>query len=161
MLEDIIMVHTTLKLRKHVTLIYHSTYEYFYCSKSSSWVTQMEHYFFLHGIIDDMMKLIVGVLCWIKSDDNHENGIKILFKLRCLELVFEIHLFSYLQRHSVFGKANQCISNICALTNFITTSKQLVIYTKGSAISFYIECFIRGLVEEIKDKVLMHHPSNW
>jgi hypothetical protein len=27
------------------------------------WVTQMEHYFLLHGIIDDLMKLHVGVLC--------------------------------------------------------------------------------------------------
>jgi hypothetical protein len=26
------------------------------------WVTQMEHYFSLHGIIDDLMKLRVGVL---------------------------------------------------------------------------------------------------
>ena len=31
-------------------------------SNGSGWVTHMEHYFSLHGIIDDMMKLQVGVL---------------------------------------------------------------------------------------------------
>jgi hypothetical protein len=31
-------------------------------SNPSGWVTQMEHYFTLHGITDDMMKLRVGVL---------------------------------------------------------------------------------------------------
>jgi hypothetical protein len=30
-------------------------------SNPSRWVTQMEHYFALHGITDDMMKLRVGV----------------------------------------------------------------------------------------------------
>jgi hypothetical protein len=38
-------------------------------SDPTRWVTQMEHYFSLHGIIDDLMKLHVGVLyldpeCW-------------------------------------------------------------------------------------------------
>jgi hypothetical protein len=38
-------------------------------SDPSGWVTQMEHYFSLHGIIDDLHKLHVGVLyldveCW-------------------------------------------------------------------------------------------------
>jgi hypothetical protein len=38
-------------------------------SDPSSWVTQMEHYFSLHGITNDLMKLRVGVLyldleCW-------------------------------------------------------------------------------------------------
>ena len=31
-------------------------------SNPSGCATKMEHYFTLHGIIDDMMKLIVGVI---------------------------------------------------------------------------------------------------
>ena len=31
-------------------------------SKLLGWVTQMEHYFILHGITNDMMKLRVGIL---------------------------------------------------------------------------------------------------
>jgi hypothetical protein len=28
----------------------------------TSWVTQMEHYFSLHGIIDELMELLISVL---------------------------------------------------------------------------------------------------
>jgi hypothetical protein len=41
----------------------------FYSSDPTSWVTQMEHYLSLHGIIDGLAKLLYSVLyldpkCW-------------------------------------------------------------------------------------------------
>jgi len=41
------------------------------------YVTKMEHYFSHHGIIDDLMKLRVGVLTWIKRINVSGNGIRI------------------------------------------------------------------------------------
>jgi hypothetical protein len=40
-------------------------------SDPTSWVTQMEHYFSLHGITDDLAKLCYGVL---HLDLEHGNG---------------------------------------------------------------------------------------
>jgi hypothetical protein len=35
----------------------------------------MKHYFSLHGIIDDIVKLQVGVCFWIRGDGNDGNDI--------------------------------------------------------------------------------------
>ena len=45
-------------------------------SNPARWVTQMEHYFSLHGITDDIIKLKVGVLYLVQKDGNGGNGIK-------------------------------------------------------------------------------------
>jgi hypothetical protein len=37
--------------------------------------------------------------------------------------------------------------------------EQLAIWTKGLSDEFYLECFISGLKEAIRDHVSMHHPT--
>ena len=59
------------------------------------WVTQMERYFPLHGIIDDMMKLIVGYYTFTMSDSNGGNGIKNPILGTLSRVNFEIHLCSF------------------------------------------------------------------
>jgi hypothetical protein len=56
--------------------------EQFDGSNLLGWVTQMEHYFSIHGNTDDLHKLQVGVLyldveCW-QCTSNGGNGIRIL-----------------------------------------------------------------------------------
>jgi hypothetical protein len=46
-------------------------------SDPTGWVTQMEHYFSLHGITDDLIKLHISVLYLDPNDGNGGNGIKI------------------------------------------------------------------------------------
>jgi hypothetical protein len=46
----------------------------------SRWVTQMEHYFSLHGIINDLHKLKVGSYIWMLNIGSGGNGIRRLIK---------------------------------------------------------------------------------
>jgi hypothetical protein len=46
-------------------------------SDPMGWVTQMEHYFSLHGITDDLIKLCISVLYLDLNDGNGGNGVKI------------------------------------------------------------------------------------
>jgi hypothetical protein len=46
-------------------------------SDPTGWVTQMEHYFSLHGITNDLMKLCVNVLYLYPSTGNGGNGVRI------------------------------------------------------------------------------------
>jgi hypothetical protein len=43
----------------------------------------------------------------------------------------------------------------------ISTFEQLAIHTKGMSNTFFKECFISGLIEEIHAQVLMPHPTTW
>ena len=42
----------------------------------SGWVTQIEHYFALHGITNDLIKLKAGVLYLVRNDGNGGSGVK-------------------------------------------------------------------------------------
>jgi hypothetical protein len=39
--------------------------------------------------------------------------------------------------------------------------EKLTIHTKNLTFSFYKECFISGLKEEIREQVRMYHPTTW
>jgi hypothetical protein len=45
--------------------------------------------------------------------------------------------------------------------DYITTFEQLAFHTKGMLDTFFHECFISGLKEDIHAHVLMAHPKTW
>jgi hypothetical protein len=113
------------------------------------WVTQMEHYFSLHGITDDLAKLHYGVLYLDLNVGNGGNGVK-------------IHAKGMLLGHSLLSNIYECFDtdthHLGHLTklkqsgiveDFITTFEHLVFRMEGMSDAFFRECFISGLKDEI------------
>jgi hypothetical protein len=47
------------------------------------------------------------------------------------------------------------------IEDFIATFERLAFRTEGMTDSFFRECFISGLKEEIRAHVLMYQPTTW
>jgi hypothetical protein len=116
-------------------------------SDPSGWVTQMEHYFSLHGIIDDLHKLKVGVLyldveCW-----QWWKWYKKAYKGYIAWTQFVQVLYAHFEcdTHHL-----GCLTKLCqtsTIMEYITTFEQLAIHTEGQSDLFFKECFISGLKE--------------
>jgi hypothetical protein len=120
-------------------------------SDPTCWVTQMEHYFSLNDITNDLGKLRYGVLhldqeCWqwrqwrktyvaeicerFDTDTNHLGRLTKLKQSRTVE-------------------------------DFIDSFERLAFRVEGMSDAFFRECFINGLKDEIWVHVLMARPQSW
>jgi hypothetical protein len=127
-------------------------------SDPTGWVTQMEHYFSLYDIIDDLAKLRYGVLhldqewwqWWQWRKTSHQGYIA------WTHLVVEVYEFfepntnhlGHLKKFKQLGTEEDLINDF----------ERLAFRIKGMFDAFFRECFISGLKDEIRVDVLMARP---
>jgi hypothetical protein len=127
----------------------------------TGWVNQMEHYFSLYGITDELAKIWYGVLhldqeCW-QWWQWRKN-------------VFQ----GYVAWTQFVADIYECFdidtNHLCCLTklkqsstmeDFIDSFERLDFCTEGMSDDFFQECFISSLKDEICAHVLMAQPQIW
>jgi hypothetical protein len=130
-------------------------------SDPTGWVTQMEHYFFLYDITDDLAKLRYGVLHldqerwqwwqWRKTSRQEY--------IAWTQFVTELY-----ERFDTDTNHLGCLTKLKqsgTVEDFIAAFERLTFRTEGMTETFFRECFISGLKEEIRAHVLMARPSSW
>jgi hypothetical protein len=125
------------------------------------WVTQMEHYFSLYSITDDLAKIWYGVIHldqerwqWWQWRKNSRLGY-----IAWTQFVIEIfECFDTDTNHS--GRLTK-LKQSGTVEDFIAAFERLDFRTKGMTNAFSRECFIIGLKEKIQAHVLMVRPSSW
>jgi hypothetical protein len=130
-------------------------------SDPTGWVTQMEHYFSLYDIIDDLAKLRYGVLHldqerwqWWQWRKTSRQGY-----IAWTQFVTELYeRFDMDTNH--LGRLTK-LKQSGTIEDFIAAFERLAFRTEGMIDAFFRECFISGLKEEIQTHVLMARPSSW
>jgi hypothetical protein len=124
-------------------------------------VTQMEKYFSLYVITDDLAKLQYGVLYldqerwqwwqWIKTSRqgyiSWEHFVAEIYE--CFDT--DTNHLGHLTKLNQSG----------TVEDFIASFECLVFWTEGMSDAFFRECFINGLKDEICAQVLMDRPQSW
>jgi hypothetical protein len=127
----------------------------------TGWVTQMEHYFSLYGIIDDLVKLLYGVLhldqerwqCWQWRKNSRQGYIA------WTQFVIELYEHFDIDTNHL-GRLKKLKQSGIA-EDFIATFERMAFQMEGMIDAFFLECFISGLKEDIWAHVLMDRPSSW
>jgi hypothetical protein len=130
-------------------------------SDPTSWVTQMEHYFSLYGITDDLAKHRYGVLHldqerwqWWQWRRASRQGY-----IAWTQFVTELYeCFDTNTNH--LGRLTK-LKQSGTVEDFIAAFERLAFRTEGMTDAFFRECFISGLKDEIRAHVLMARPSSW
>jgi hypothetical protein len=130
-------------------------------SDPTGWVTQMEHYFSLYNITDDLAKLRYGVLHldqerwqWWQWRKNSRQGY-----IAWTQFVAELYeRFDTDTNH--LGRLTK-LKQSGTVEDFIAAFKCLDFRTEGMTDAFFHECFISGLKEEVRAHVLMARPTTW
>jgi hypothetical protein len=118
-------------------------------SDPTGWVTQMEHYFSLHGITDELAKLHYGVLY---LDPEHWKWWK-WHRKTCQGYVSWTQFVAKIYEH--FDTDTHYLGHLTKLKqsgiveDFISSFEHLDFQTKGMLDDFFRECFISGLKDEI------------
>jgi hypothetical protein len=130
-------------------------------SDPTGWVTQMEHYFSLHGITDELAKLHYVVLyldpeCWQwwQWQKNSRQGY-----ISWTQFVAELYAHFDTDTHYL-GHLTK-LKQSGTVEDFITAFEHLAFRTEGMSDAFFHECFINGLKDEIRSQVLMTRPPTW
>jgi hypothetical protein len=130
-------------------------------SDPTGWVTQMEHYFSIYNITDDLDKLWYGVLhldqerwqWWQWRKTSHQGYIA------WTQFVVELYeRFDTDTNH--LGRLTK-LKQSGTVEDFIVAFECLAFRTEGMTDAFFRECFISGLKEEIRAHVLMARPTTW
>jgi hypothetical protein len=130
-------------------------------SDPTGWVTQMEHYFSLYSITDDLAKLWYGVLHldqerwqWWQWRKNSRQGY-----IAWTQFVAELYeRFDTDTNH--LGHLTK-LKQLGTVEDFIAAFEHLAFRTEGMSDAFFRECFISGLKDEIRAHVLMAQPESW
>jgi hypothetical protein len=130
-------------------------------SDPTGWVTQMEHYFSLYSITDDLAKLRYGVLHldqerwqWWQWRKNSRQGY-----IAWTQFVAELYeRFDTDTNH--LGHLTK-LKQLGTVEDFIAAFERLAFRTEGMSDAFFRECFISGLKDEIRAHVLMARPESW
>jgi hypothetical protein len=133
----------------------------FYGSDPTSWVTQMEHYFSLYDITDDLAKLQYGVLhldqeCWQWWQWRKISRQGYVAWTHFVAEIYE-RLVTDTNHLGHFTKLKQSST----VEDFIATFERLDFRTEGMSDAFFRECFISGLKDDIRAHVLMARPQSW
>jgi hypothetical protein len=130
-------------------------------SDPTSWVTQMENFFSLYGIVDELEKICYIVLYldlerwqWWQWHENARQGYvswtQFVAELyECFDT--DTHYLIYLTKLKQYG----------TVEDFITNFEYLDFRTEGMIDDFFKECFISGLEDEIRAQFIMAHPQTW
>jgi hypothetical protein len=129
-------------------------------SNPTSWVTQMEHYFSLYNITDDLAKLWYGVLHldqerwqWWQWRKTSRQGY-----IAWTHFVAELYeCFDTDTNH--LGRLKK-LKQLGTVEYFIVAFEHLAFRKKGISDAFFRECFINDLKDEIQAQVLMAWPQS-
>jgi hypothetical protein len=127
-------------------------------SDPTGWVTQMEHYFSLYGIIDDLAKLRYGVL---HLDQEHWQWRKNSRQGYIAWTHFVAELYERFDTDTNHLGRLTKLKQSGAVEDFIVVFERLAFRTEGMADAFFRECFISDLKDEIQAHVLMAQPQSW
>ena len=128
----------------------------------SGWLSQMEQYFTLHNITDDLVKLRVAVLYldserwkWYQWHKKSCEGTYFAWShfVKALTARFD-------REDNFLGRLTK-LRQTGDVKDFITTFEQLAVRTENLTDTFYMECFISGLKEAIQAQVRMQRPATW
>jgi hypothetical protein len=130
-------------------------------SDPTGWVAQMEHYFSLYDITDDLAKIWYGVLHldqerwqWWQWRKTSRQGY-----IAWRQFVAELYeCFDTNTNH--LGCLTK-LKQLGTVEDFIATFEHLDFRTKGMSDAFFRECFMSGLKDEIRAHVLMTRPESW
>jgi hypothetical protein len=119
-------------------------------SDPTGWVTQMEHYFSLYNITDDLAKLWYGVLHldqehwqWWQWRKTSRQGY-----IAWTQFVIELYeRFETDTNH--LGRLTK-LKQSGTIEDFIAAFERLTFRTEGMTDAFFRKCFISGLKEEIR-----------
>jgi len=125
------------------------------------WVTQMEHYFSLYGITDDLAKLWYVVLHldqehwqWWQWRKTYHQGY-----IAWTHFVEEIYEHFDIDTNHL-GRLTK-LKQLGTVEDFIAAFEHLDFRTEGMSNAFFRECFISSLKDEIRAHVLMARPQSW
>jgi hypothetical protein len=129
-------------------------------SDPTGWVTQMEHYFSLYDITNDLAKLRYGFLHldqerwqWWQWRKTYRQGY-----ISWTHFVAEIYeLFDIDTNHLVHLTK---LKQLGTTEHFIAVFERLDFRTEGMSDAFFRECFISSLKDEIRAHVLMDQPQS-
>jgi hypothetical protein len=127
-------------------------------SDPTGWVTQMEHYFSLYGITDDLAKLRYGVL---HLDQERWQWRKTSRQGYIAWTQFVNELYERFDTDTNHLGHLTKLKQSGIVEDFIAAFECLAFRTEGMIDAFFQECFISGLKEEIRAHVLMARPSTW
>jgi hypothetical protein len=130
-------------------------------SGPTGWVTQMEQYFSLYNITDDLAKLWYGVLHldqerwqWLQRRKNSRQGY-----IAWTQFVAELYERFDTDTNHLGHLKN--MKQLGTVEDFIAAFENLAFRTEGMSDAFFRECFISGLKDEIRAHVLMAQPESW
>jgi hypothetical protein len=130
-------------------------------SDPTGWVTQMEHYFSLYDITDDMAKLRYGFL---HIDQERWQWWQWRKKYRQGYVAWTHFVAEHYECFDTGTNHLGCLTNLKQLgtmEDFIAAFEHLNFRTEGMFDVFFQECFISGLKDEIRAHVLMAWPHIW
>jgi hypothetical protein len=130
-------------------------------SDPTGWVTQMEHYFSLYDITDDLAKVWYGVLHLDKECWQWWQWIKTSRQGYIAWTQFVTELYECFDTDTNHLGCLTKLKQSGTVENFIAAFKRLDFPTEGMTDAFFRECFISGLKNEIRAHVLMARPSSW
>jgi hypothetical protein len=119
-------------------------------SDPTGWVTQMERYFSLHGIIDGLMKLRVGALNLDQEQWKWWQWHKKSYGEYIAWSQFVKSIYADFERHTKYLGWLTKLCQTGTVEDFIAAFNKLEIHTKGMIDSFFKECFISDAKEEIR-----------
>jgi hypothetical protein len=130
-------------------------------SDPTGWVTQMEHYFSLYDITNELAKLQYGVLHLDQESWQWWQWTKTSYQgyIAWTHFVAEIYeLFETNTNH--LGRLTK-LKQAVTMEDFIVSFECLAFRTDGMSDAFFRDCFISGLKNEIHTHVLMAQPQSW
>jgi hypothetical protein len=130
-------------------------------SDPTSWVTQMEHYFSLYNIIDDLAKLQYSVLHLDQERWQWWQWRKTSRQGYIAWTQFVTKLYEHFETDTNHLGHLTKLKQPGTVEDFIAAFERLAFRTEGMTDAFFRECFISGLKEEIRAHVLMARPSSW
>jgi hypothetical protein len=125
------------------------------------WVTQMEHYFCLYGITDDLAKLRYGVLHLDQERWQWWQWRKTSRQRYIAWTHFVVELYERFDIDTNHLGHLTKMKQLGIVEDFIATFECLDFRTEGMSDVFFRECFINGLKDEIWAHVLMARPESW
>jgi hypothetical protein len=130
-------------------------------SDPTGWVTQMEHYFSLYDITDDLAKLPYGVL---HLDQERWQWWQWRKTSRQGYIVWTHFVAELYERFDIDTNHLGCLTKLKQLgtvEDFIATFERLAFRTEGMFDAFFQECFISVLKDESRAHVFMARPQSW
>jgi hypothetical protein len=130
-------------------------------SDPTGWVTQMEHYFSLYNITDDLAKLWYGFLHLDQERWQWWQWRKTFHQGYIAWTQFVTELYERFDTDTNHLGHLKKLKQSRTVEYFIASFECLAFRAEGMTDDFFRECFISGPKDKIRAHVLMAQPSSW